>query len=986
MTPTIHRCRPGLAVLLLSFVLPVSTGQLPPAELPGLRYPGPFFPQAGWNVAVPAAEAVLGFPLAERATTPEQIEACLKAWTTAAPDRCRLVEYARSHEGRPLHYVIVTSPANLTRLDEVQSDIQRLADPRGLANEEADRLIEELPAVAWIGHTIHGDETEGSDAALATLHYLIASEDPQARELRERLVIIIDPLMNPDGRARFLKMVAEHRGTSPNVDDQSLLHTGYWPRGRGNHYLFDLNRDAILGVHPETRGRVRALGEWNPVLLVDAHGMGAQDTHLFSPPREPINPNIPASRHHWSAVFARAQARAFDQQGLLYYTGEWHEEWYPGYTDGYASYRGAIGILYEQARIAEDGVRRPGGRILSYRESVRHHVIGELANLTTTAKHRADLLRNFLATRREAVAEDGPYAHRTFAILPDANQSRREAFLDLMRLQGFELFEAAEPFTIAKATDQLGRGRTNLTVPAGTVLLPNRQPLAHLLAAMLEFDPHFTTNVLADERRELLLKGDSKIYDTTAWNLTMFYGLPALMLETALPREARRLISLERAPSALAGAPEAPVAWVIDGADDASVTAAARLMERGIEVRVAEKPFELDHRAFARGSVLATSLDNRGFYGELEPVIARVAAETAVTAVGVMGGLGEGDLPDLGGGYFHRLEPPRIALMGREESSSYDFGATWHLLDHRLGVRHAQLDGLSGRDLARYNVIVLPDGRPELPDSLKEWVRAGGTLVAISGSARRLTGADAGWSQVRQLGDVLDKLDEYELTIFQEWLGQRSPLPDNDAIWAYAPEAGLKYPWQTLGGSRPDEKELKRRDAWQSLFMPQGAFVAARSSTNHWLTAGCGEWLPVLVGGHPLLMAKGGVEAPVRYGVFEPAPPAEKPDKEPATAASEEGEGGSGKTDAKTPKPRVGWAALPPDTTLRLRLSGLLWPEAAHRIANGAWCTRERYGRGQIILFATPPAFRGTSHATSRILLNAIVYGPGFGAAHPIRP
>lgn len=983
MTPTIHPLSACLGALLLAASLPAAgVAQLPPTGLPGLRHAEPFFPEAEWDAAIPTAEAVLGFQLAERAATPEQVEACVKAWTAAAPDRSRLVEYARSHEGRPLHYVVVTSPANLSRLNEIQAGTRRLADPRGLGADEAERLIADLPAVAWFGHTIHGDETEGSDAALATLRYLIGSEDAQARRLREQLVVIIDPLMNPDGRGRFLKMVAEHRGTSPNVDDQSLLHSGYWPRGRGNHYLFDLNRDAILGVHPETRGRVRALGEWNPVVLVDAHGMGAQETHLFSPPREPINPNIPASRHRWSALFAAEQARAFDRHHLSYYSGEWHEEWYPGYTDGYISYRGAIGILYEQARIAEDGVRRPEGRILSYRESVQHHVIGEFANLTTAANHRADLLRNFLSVRREAVAAEGPYASRTFAILPDANRSRRGAFLDLMRLQGFEMFEVTEPFTAAEAVDQLGHEETGVAVPAGTVLLPNRQPLAHLLAAMLEFDPHYTSNVLADERRELLLKGNSKIYDTTAWNLTMFYHLPALMLNSPLPPGVRPLASLEHTASALGGATTAPVAWVIDGADDASVTAAARLMERGVEVRVAEKPFVFDDRSFSRGSVLVTVLDNRDLEGELPQVVSLAASEAEVTAVGVAAGLGKGDLPDLGGEHFRRMEPPRIAVLGREESSPYDFGTTWHLLDHQLAVRHSQLAELGGRDLARYNVIILPGGRPELPDSLKEWVRAGGTLIATSSAARPLAAEGSGWGRTRLLGEVLGQLDDYELAVFREWLGQNSLLPETEAIWAHAPDSGLKYPWQTLGGGRPDEKELKRRDAWQSLFMPQGAFLAARASTNHWLTFGCREWLPVLVGDAPLLMAKDGVEAPIRYGMFEPTA---NNQADPADDAAPDGK--KDKDAAKPePKPRVGWAALPPDTALRLRLSGLLWPEAAHRIANCAWCTREGHGRGQIILFATPPAFRGTSRATARVFLNAIVYGPGWGAAQPVRP
>ena len=430
MKPRLTWSATRLFVLALAITTPALTAAIPPTDLPGLRHDAPFFPNAQFRTDVPTPDQLLGFPVAERAASPEQIEACVRSWTDAVPERTRLVEYARSHEGRPLHYVVVTAPANLERLEEIQRGLAQLADPRTLSEADAETLIRELPAVAWLGYTIHGDETEGSDAALALLHYLIASDDARAQRLRERLVIIVDPLMNPDGRGRFLKMIAEHRGTMPNVDDQSLLHSGYWPQGRGNHYLFDLNRDWILGVHPETRGRIRAVSAWNPVLFVDAHGMGAQDTHLFSPPRAPINPHIPAGRAGWTATFAREQASAFDQHGLVYYTGEWNEDWYPGYSNAYASYRGAIGLLYEQARIAEDGVRRREGRILSYRESVQHHVIGSLANLETTAARAAELLRYLWSTRREAVADHGPYAQRTFAVLPSANRSRLEAFLE----------------------------------------------------------------------------------------------------------------------------------------------------------------------------------------------------------------------------------------------------------------------------------------------------------------------------------------------------------------------------------------------------------------------------------------------------------------------------------------------------------------------------------------------------------------------------
>lgn len=981
------------SLLLAPFESP-RAATLPPTDLAGLRHAEPFFPNAEYRTSVPAPASILGFPLGERAATPEQVDACVRAWTGAAPDRSRRVEYARSHEDRPLQYVIVTSPDNLARLDTIQQGLARLGDPRQTSGEEADRGIAELPAVAWLAYTIHGDETEGSDAALAMLYYLIASDDAAAAALRERLVILIDPLMNPDGRGRFLKMVAEHRGTTPNVDDQSLLHSGYWPRGRGNHYLFDLNRDSILGVHPETRGRVRAIARWNPVLFVDAHGMGSQDTHLFSPPREPVNPNLPAAREHWAPRFAQDQARAFDRHGLVYYTGEWNEEWYPGYADGYAAYRGAVGILYEQARIAEDGVRRPGGRILSYRESVQHHVIGSLANLTTAADNREALLRDFWETRRAAVAADGPYARRTFAILPTKNHSRLGGFLDLMRLHGFEMFELTHETSATNAVDQLGRCHDELALPPGTILLPNRQPLAHLLAAVLEFDPRFTPKVLEDERRELLLKGESKIYDTTAWNLTMFHGLTAYELPSALPANTRALRALDTAPASLDGETGNPVAFLFPGEDDQSVVVAARLMERGVDVRFARKPSTLDGVSFSRGAVLVTRLDNRAFAGDLRQTVSLVATETGLPARGIGTGLGDGDLPDLGGDYFVRLEPPRIALLGREESNAQDFGATWHLIDHRLAIRHSHLARLGGQDLSRYNVVVLPGGRPELTDDVKAWVRAGGTLIALGQAASSLTGEPAGWSRVRELPDALGSLDDYELALFREWLGQQGRLPEPVDIWSHAAPETVDYPWKSLGGKRPDEKELKRRDDWQSLFMPEGAFVAARADTNHWLTVGCDPWLPVMVGRQPVLMAAEGVEAPVRYGLLETCE--ETPGE---TADSDGGTNAIGKTDAPADDEekgneddgerkvqRIGWAALPPDTRLHLRMSGLLWPEATHRIANAAWCTRESLGRGQLILFATPPAFRGTARATSRALLNALVYGPGLGAAQPVRP
>ena len=180
----------------------------------------------------------LDFDYATRVATPEQITSALKSWANQS-DRLKVIEYARSHENRSLHAVFISSPENLKNLNSIKDKISQLADARVTNDRKAKTLINELPAVAWMAYSIHGNETSGADAALGVIYHLIASKDDDILELLDEMVIIVDPVMNPDGRARFAKNLEQYRGTAPNYDDQSLIHTGDWPYGRTNHYYFD---------------------------------------------------------------------------------------------------------------------------------------------------------------------------------------------------------------------------------------------------------------------------------------------------------------------------------------------------------------------------------------------------------------------------------------------------------------------------------------------------------------------------------------------------------------------------------------------------------------------------------------------------------------------------------------------------------------------------------------------------------------------------
>ncbi len=984
-----------------------------PSPLPGLRYDAPFFPGAQHDPNIPPPDAILGFPVGERPAMHAQVEAVIRDLAQRSP-RARLFEYARSHEGRTLWYMIVSSEANIQRLDQIKADAARLGDPRNLSAANADRLTRTMPAVAWMAYVIHGDEMSGTDASLALAWHLCASTDAAVQDLLSKVIVVIDPNMNPDGRDRCITEIREYRTVPPSVDSQSILHTGLWPSGRMNHYLFDLNRDWILGTQPESRGRIASIGSWNPHLLMESHEMWPLDTFLFSPPREPVNPHLAASMKRWWDVFAKDLAASFDRYGWRYYHGEWNEEWYPGYSSAWAGYRGAIDILFEQAAIAIDAVRRPEGTLMTYRESVHHQLEGSLAVLRTTAGNREAILRDYLAQRRENVSADGLMAKRLWAVVPSKNLSRTAAFVDLMRLQGFEVFAAPRAFRAA-GKDQLGRAFTDREFPAGTILLPARQPEGRLLTAMLEFDTRMTPEFLQVERRELLRFDRSKLYDITGWNLTMLHDVEGYELSIALPEGAARYEAPPAPPAPAAAADRPPTAIVIDGADDLSVALAGRLMERGIEVRASDKPFAWDGRSFARGSIVVSRADNQRFTGDWTGAVHEACRELGLVAVPIASGLGPGNDPDIGGEHFIRLEPPRIAVMAHESLEPYGVGEVWHLLDQTMALRASYLDAnnASSMDLRRYNVLVIPNGggsffteKPKL-EALRDWVKAGGTLIAIGSSAVAAAGKDTGLvTGIRPIADTLKDMEPYRLGVVREWEGLAATV-DPEATWSHTPPEKTKFPWAAgKDDEKPSEEEAKRRDEWRAIFMPSGAILAGRVDDRHWLTGGCREYIPLMHNSRTVLMSALPAQAPVRFGVFAPAPAAAAPgggapngaaatptarrassNKPTGAAADAKEEPKPDKEEKPKPQPTTGgWAPIPEGQEVRLRMSGLLWPEAADRIANSAYVAREQVGSGQVILFAASPTFRASAKGTMRIMANAMVLGPGMGASHPVKP
>ena len=896
----------------------------------------------------------LDFKIGERVATPEQISEAILSWANQS-NRMIVKEYAKSHEGRPLYALFISSPSNLAKLDEIKKNVNLLPDGENTNANKARALINDLPAIAWMAYSIHGNETSGADAALASIYHFIASNDEETIDMLDNMLIIIDPLMNPDGRARFAKSLEQYRGTAPNYDDQSLIHTGDWPYGRTNHYFFDLNRDWIYVTQPETRGRVKLINEWKPQILVDAHEMGPQDTFMTGPPREPINKNIDRDLIKWGNVFAQDQGNAFDERNWRFYTGEWHEDLYPGYSF-YVQFRGTLGILYEQSRMAEDGVKRPEGTIQSYKESVHHQYVSTMVNLRTLKENSKAMYRDFWEGRKYNVSKDSKYANQTFVILPTENVGRLKTLIEKLQFQGIELYKNNKPILVKNVLKQSGDIDDNFSIPVGSLIIPNRQAEAPIIAAMLEFDAEIDESVLVKEKQANLRDGSSIMYDTTAFNLTMMYGLPSI----TVPENITNNLSPWEFNQTNYEIDKDALMWSVDGNDDRSVAFAARLMELGVQVRIINKATSLSGHELSRGSVVVLGMDNP-LMTDLHILVEKIARNLELSVVSIESGFGPEELPDWGGEHFNLLERPKVAILSHEGFNSYDVGVSWWSIDHHLGIRHSQINKsiVNYADLRRYNTIIIPSGGSLTKNNktiLTDWVKQGGTLIAHNGSVRALT-SEEGVGNVKQIQNSFDKSNNFNIDLQREIYALSDEI-DYESVLGNKVNTEISYPWET-SKKKLSQKELEDRDKWQSLFMPSGSFVGARTDQKHWLTFGSTEILPVLYSNYPVLMTDKNSQAAVRIGEIIDSPE---------------------NNEVKV----LNWSTIPAGKDINIRMSGLVWPEAAQRIANSAYVTRERLGSGQVILFSGEPNFRGSTLGKNRLWLNAVVYGAGLGTSKKI--
>jgi hypothetical protein len=708
-----------------------------------------------------------------------------------------------------------------------------------------------------------------------------------------------------------------------------------WPYGRTNHYLFDLNRDWFAQVHPETRGKTRAIMEWMPHYLLDCHEMGPLDQYLLSPPREPFNPHMTSYIHKWWERVAKAHAAAFDRFGWSYYTREWNEEMYPGYGSSYGIYLGAVGMLFEQAGVDGSLMKRPDGSVMAYRETVHHQFIGSMANLLAVAEGRKELLSDYHA-EKQANLRSKP---RSYVFAAGPNRTRLDRLVEKLQSQRIEVERTTKETTLARARAWDGRDARDVRIPVGSAIVRTNQPLKPLIEVILDFDIRIPTEFLKSEKKEILAHGDSRLYDTTGWSMPLAYGVEGYRVG-GVPGVATEPYVIAERTGALTNE-KASVGFAFDGSDDRAFELLARLFERKINVWCARKPFLAAGREFPRGSLLVRRAGNAPLDVEALRVL---AVDAGVDLTGVDEGLGQGAFADLGGNDFVLLKAPRVAVVAGSRVNGYSFGAVWHLLDSRLRVRMSTLDvvNVGGSDLGKYNVIVLPDAAggaagykgllgEEGVEKLRSFARHGGTLIGEGAGAALLADSSVAISSARPRSQVLKDIEKYTraTALSRAAFG---PTLDSLAVWEGRPAPKPKEEAKKKD-EEPETDTIKQEDELARKLYPHGAIVAVDVNTEHWLGFGCAKVTPALLNS-PLALVTENVDVPARLAGAE-----------------------------------------------RLRLSGLMWEEARARWAETVYAARDAVGDGQAIVFTGPPNYRGYYHASERMLLNALFLGPGFGTA-----
>lgn len=692
-----------------------------------------------YNPAIPTPKSVIGHEVGEWHVTHDKLVQYMYALDQAS-DRISLEVIGQSHEGRPLILLTITAPANHKNIEHIRGQHVKLTDPSASGSLD----VKNMPAVFYMGHSIHGNEPSGTNASLLSAYYLAAAQGKKIEEYLNNTIILLDPSFNPDGMQRFSSWVNSRRSNVISTDPSDMEHNEAWPGGRTNHYWFDLNRDWLVAQQPESQGRIKKFHAWKPNVLTDHHEMGTNATFFFQPgvPAR-VHPLTPDKNQELTRKIGTFHAKALDAIGSLYYTQEGYDDFYYGKGSTFPDVQGAIGILFEQASSRGHAQESVNG-VLRFPFTIRNQFTTALSTLTAVNAMRVDLLnyqRDFFKTGISNAAKDP-----VKAVVFGSNDAAKATMLA-------EVI-ARHTIDVQKISNQSINGKRYTT----TFAVSLNQPQYALIKSMFEKRTQFK---------------DSLFYDISSWTLPLAFGVEYEELKT--PVNGEKVTDFKLPAGKLIGG-KSEYAYVIEPAGYYVPRAVNRMLQHNIRVKVATEPFfHTSGKRFERGSILISVAGQEKSAESIDYIIQQILTQDGLDIYAFNTGLDYQGV-SLGSGSFNNVRKPEIAMLVGDGVSSNDAGELWHLLDNRLQIPVTMLpvDAISRTNLAKYNTLIFPAGSYNSindtgKERLKTWVQNGGVIIGFENALQWLQSAGLGKFEIKA-GENSDKqsaprpyalLDEY---------------------------------------------------------------------------------------------------------------------------------------------------------------------------------------------------------------------------------
>jgi hypothetical protein len=688
-----------------------------------------------YNEDIPTPFDVLNQEVGEWHIRHDQLVQYMHAIAEAS-DRATIVETGRTYENRQLLSLVFTSPENHARLEEIRQNHLALGNP-----EQSENLdVSDMPVVVQLSYSVHGNEPSGSNSSLLTAYHLAAAEGAEIENMLENAVILVDPSINPDGLARFASWVNTHKSLKTLVTDpESREYNEVWPRGRTNHYWFDLNRDWMLVQHPESEARVARFQEWKPNILTDHHEMGANSTFFFQPgiPSR-THPLTPERNQALTGSIAEYHAEELDKIQSLYYSKESFDDFYYGKGSTYPDVQGSIGILFEQASSRGHAQETIHG-VLEFPFTILNQFTATQSTLKAAVELREELLEHYRLFYKEAAREASRSTIKAYVFGESADQARTFHLAEMINRHNIEVYELGEDVSFGGESFEAGKA----------YVVPTDQPQYKLITAMFERRTTFE---------------DSLFYDVSAWTMPYAFNLPFVELNNrafdddylgdrfdgTMPQNGQIIGGRSR------------YAYAFEWDEYYAPRALYRLLDAGVKAKVATLQFSgvtgQGEKNFDYGTILVP-LGIQDDEMEVHRLMNEIATEDNIKVFGLNTGLSSRGI-DLGSNNFSDVKKPSIAVIGGNGSNSSEVGEMWHLMDQRYHMPLTILDqnNVGGVDLDRYTVIIMTGSLFGSADDLKEWVRNGGVLLTIKRGVQ--------WAARNELADVefvRDEDDDEEL-------------------------------------------------------------------------------------------------------------------------------------------------------------------------------------------------------------------------------